>query len=93
MQARARTKGIDMTSPDQVTWPKQDFSRVPFHVFADQEVFDREQTNVFHGPVWCYLALEAELAQPGDYVNTFLGNTGSVRVQLRSDPVAGWPQD
>ena len=79
-----------MTSPDQVTWPKQDFSRVPFHVFADQEVFDREQTNVFHGPVWCYLALEAELAQPGDYVNTFLGNTGVVVTRAEDGEIHGW---
>ena len=56
-------------------WPAADFSRVPFTVFTDQDVFDREQDRVFHGPVWCYLALEAELPNPGDYITTFVGNT------------------
>ena len=84
------TRGFDMANPDAVTWPKQDFSRVPFHVFADQEVFDREQANVFHGPVWCYLALDAEIPKPGDYVSTFLGNTGVVVTRAEDGEIHGW---
>ena len=64
-----------MMKPDHMVWPAADFSRVPYAVFASQEIFEREQDRVFHGPVWCYLALEAELPKPGDYVTTFVGNT------------------
>ena len=64
-----------MSERKEAIWPAADFSRVPFTVFTDQEVFDREQEHVFHGPVWCYLALEAELPKPGDYITTFIGNT------------------
>ena len=67
-----------MSERKEAIWPEADFSRVPFVVFTDQDVFDREQARVFHGPVWCYLALEAEIPNPGDYVNTYLGNTGVV---------------
>ena len=58
-----------------LTWPAVDFSRVPYGVFTSQEVFEREQECIFRGPVWCYLALEAEVAKPGDYKTAFIGDT------------------
>ena len=64
-----------MASGNQPTWPAEDFTRVPYAVFGDEDVFAREQERIFRGPVWCYLALEAEIPIPGDYVTTFLGNT------------------
>ena len=64
-----------MASVNEPTWPAADFSRVPYVVFGDEGVFAREQERIFRGPVWCYLALEAEIPAPGDYVTTFLGNT------------------
>ncbi len=64
-----------MTNLDEVVWPRADYSRVPYMVFADQDVFDREMERVSHGPVWCYIGLEAEIANSGDYITTFLGNT------------------
>ncbi|MDZ4735082.1 MAG: Rieske 2Fe-2S domain-containing protein [Rhodospirillaceae bacterium] len=67
-----------MMSDQGVIWPKDDFSRVPYRVFADQSVFDREQERIFNGPVWCYLGLEAEIAKPGDFKTTFVGNTSVV---------------
>jgi anthranilate 1,2-dioxygenase large subunit len=59
-------------------WPKADFSRVPYAVFGDQAVYDREQERIFHGPVWCYLGLEAEIPEAGDFRTTFVGNTSVV---------------
>ncbi|MEX1108976.1 MAG: Rieske (2Fe-2S) protein, partial [Dongiaceae bacterium] len=67
-----------MTIDQGVIWPKDDFSRVPYRVFADQSVFDREQERIFNGPVWCYLALEAEIPNPGDFKTSFVGNTSVV---------------
>ena len=58
-----------------LTWPANDFSRVPYGVFNSQEVYDREQKSVFQGPVWCYLALEAELPNNGDFLTTYAGDT------------------
>ncbi len=58
-----------------VWWPKSDFSRVPYAVFREQDIYDLEQAHIFRGPVWCYLALEAEIPNPGDYKTTFVGDT------------------
>ncbi len=66
-QSIAQTGGL--------TWPAEDFSRVPYGVFTSREVFEREQDRIFRGPVWCYLALEAEIAEPGAYKTAYIGET------------------
>lgn len=55
-------------------WPEGNFSRVPYPVFFDPRVYGREQRRIFRGPVWSYLALEAEIPNPGDYLTTFAGD-------------------
>ena len=67
-----------MSAIDDMVWPSPDFSRVPYTVFGDQDVFDREMDRIFHGPVWCYLGLEAEMPEPSDYLTTFIGDRSVV---------------
>ncbi|HUY18956.1 MAG TPA: Rieske 2Fe-2S domain-containing protein [Candidatus Binataceae bacterium] len=52
-----------------------DPTRVPYRVFTDAELYAREQEQLFRGPTWNYLALEAELAKPGDFRANFVGET------------------
>ena len=56
-------------------WPAEGLTRVPYRVFADPEIYRLEQERIFRGPVWCYVALEAELPNPGDFKSTFIGDT------------------
>ena len=69
----------DMIDPDinsdTLTWSADDYSRVPYGVFTQQKVFEREQQRIFRGPIWCYLALEAEIPEPGNYKTAFIGDT------------------
>ena len=58
-----------------VTWPVNDGTRVPFEIYTSQDVFDREQERIFRGPLWNYVALEAEIAAPGDFKTSFVGDT------------------
>ena len=58
-----------------IAWPSGDGSRVPFEVFTRADVFAREQEAIFRGPVWNYVALEAEIPQPRDFKTTFVGDT------------------
>lgn len=53
-------------------WPST-LTRVPYWVFQDPEIYRAEQRDIFHGPYWSYLCLEAELAEPGDFCATFIG--------------------
>jgi len=56
-------------------WPEDGLTRVPDWVYTSQAVYDREVERIFHGPNWNYVALEAELPNPGDFKRSFLGPT------------------
>jgi anthranilate 1,2-dioxygenase large subunit len=56
-------------------WPPEGVTRVPYRVFADPAIYLREQERIFRGPVWNYVALDAELPNPGDFKATFVGDT------------------
>ena len=61
-----------------ISWPAADFSRVPYAVFGDLDIFEREQERVFRGPVWCYLCLDTEVSKPGDFKTVFVGDRSVV---------------
>jgi anthranilate 1,2-dioxygenase large subunit len=56
-------------------WPTLDYSRVPYRLYHDAEIYEREQERIFRGPVWSFLGLEAEIANPGDFRATWIGDT------------------
>ncbi len=56
-------------------WPAKDYSRVPYRLYHDAEIYEREQREIFRGPVWNYLGLEVEIPQPGDFRATYVGET------------------
>jgi anthranilate 1,2-dioxygenase large subunit len=63
-----------MMVTDQI-WPALDYSRVPYRLYHDAEIYEREQRHIFQGPVWNYLGLEAEIPEPGDFRSTWVGET------------------
>jgi len=55
-------------------WPEAGSSRVPFELYKSAEIYDRERERVFMGATWNYLCLEAEIAKPGDYRASWVGD-------------------
>ena len=56
-------------------WPALDYSRVPYRLYHDAEIYQREQERIFRGPVWNLLGLEAEIPNPGDFRASWVGDT------------------
>src|SRR5579863_8470675 len=56
-------------------WPALDYSRVPYRLYHDAELYEQEQERIFRGPVWSFLGLETEIANPGDFLTTSVGDT------------------
>ena len=56
-------------------WPALDYSRVPYRLYHDAEIYEREQERIFRGPVWSFLGLEAEIPEPGDFRASYVGET------------------
>lgn len=68
-------------------WPAEGLSRVPYWVYSDPEVYAREQTRIFAGPHWNYVALEAEVGKPGDFVTSYVGEHPVIVVRDKSGGV------
>ena len=64
-----------VATPRNYLWPGEGNCRVPYWVYADPAVYEREQERIFRGPTWNYVALEAQLPTPGDFKTTFVGDT------------------
>jgi anthranilate 1,2-dioxygenase large subunit len=59
---------------DGFRWPNADYTRTPYRVFRDDAIYQREMERIFRGPTWNYLALEAEVPEPGSYKTVQIGN-------------------
>lgn len=69
-----------MTVLKEKTQPREsvgtpDTCRVPYRVFTDRWYYQREQELIFQGETWSFVALEAEIPEPGDFKSTFIGET------------------
>ena len=58
-----------------VEWQRSDYSRVPYWLYHNADVYALEQELIFRGPTWSYLCLEAEMPEPGDFRTTWVGDT------------------
>ena len=65
---------IASDTSDNWNW-RSDFTRVPYEVYLDQQLFDQEQEKLFRGPCWHLIGLECEIKEPGDFVATYIGTT------------------
>ena len=70
-----------LTAEPRVAWPSNGISEVPFRLYTDPAQYQREQERIFKGPTWNYLCLAVELAKPGDYVATTIGETAVIVVR------------
>ncbi len=68
-------------------WPPGDTSRVPYWVYTDPSLYRRELEVVFGGPAWSYVALAAEIPEPGDFVRTTVGETPVIVTRDRDGAV------
>ncbi len=62
-------------------WPAEATSRVPFWLYSDAEIYRLEQERIFAGPAWSYVALEAEIPNPGDFKRSAIGDKPVVVVR------------
>ena len=64
-----------MRNEPSYIWPREDFTRIPYGVYHDRELYDGEQHRIFRGPTWSYLCFEAEVPNPGDFKCVHVGDT------------------
>jgi salicylate 5-hydroxylase large subunit len=62
-------------------WQHEGSSRVPYWVYSDPELYQREQERIFNGPHWSYVGLEAEIPNPGDFKRSWVGERSVIVVR------------
>ena len=48
-------------------WEGGGSSRIPFGAYTDEALHRRELERFFYKQHWCYVGLEAEIPNPGDF--------------------------
>jgi len=54
-------------------WETDGTSRIPFAVYTDDDRHRQELERFFYKGHWCYVGLEAEIPNPGDFKRTVVG--------------------
>ena len=57
----------DTVFPAAVTWDTDDTSRIPFLTYTSEDIYRKELERFFYRSHWCYVGLEAEIPNPGDF--------------------------
>lgn len=59
-------------------WPAEGLTVVPDWIYTSDEILERELERIFRGRTWNYVALEAEIPNPGDFKKSYVGNNSVV---------------
>lgn len=62
-------------------WPNGEVSRVPFWLYSDPDIYQRELERFFHSGHWCYVGLAAEIPSAGDFKRSWIGERSVVVVR------------
>ena len=59
--------------PSELRWEREETSRIPFLAYTSEALHKRELERFFYNKHWCYVGLEAEVPNPGDFKRTAIG--------------------
>jgi len=67
---------MEIIVKDNIDWPHSNEGCViPYKVFTEPEFYVLEQEKIFRGNSWNFVALSAEIPEPGDFKTTYIGET------------------
>lgn len=67
--------------PLKPIWDQEGTSRIPFSVYTDESTHQLELEGLFYKSHWCYVGLEAEIPEPGDFKRTVIGERSVIMVR------------
>ena len=76
--------------PEQLIWPVDDFTRTPYQVYVDENLFELEQERIFRGPTWHLIGLESEVLNFGDFITSYVGTTPVVLSRNKDDQLTAF---
>ncbi|MDR7152804.1 salicylate 5-hydroxylase large subunit [Hydrogenophaga palleronii] len=73
--------------PDTLSWELGGTSRIPFAVYTDEQRHQRELERFFYKGHWCYVGLEAEIPNTGDFKRTAIGERSVIMTRAEDGAV------
>ena len=73
-----------------IYFPREGGSRIPYEVYSSPEVYQLEQERIFRGPIWSFVAMEAEIPHPNDFKSTFVGDSPVVVARDGEGLLSAW---
>ena len=70
-----------------IDWHGDGTHRIPFAVYTSDELHRRELERFFYRGHWCYVGLEAEIPNPGDFKRTVVGERSVILVRAADGEV------
>jgi salicylate 5-hydroxylase large subunit len=67
--------------PLEPVWGHEDTSRIPFRAYTDEGIYRQELDKLFYRKHWCYIGLEAEIPEAGDFKRTAIGERSVIMVR------------
>lgn len=67
--------------PKELHWETSDTSRIPFMAYTSEEQHKKELERFFYRKHWCYVGLEAEIPNAGDFKRTAVGERSVIMVR------------
>jgi salicylate 5-hydroxylase large subunit len=75
------------TFPAELRWEGEGTSRIPFMTYTDEALYRQELERFFYRGHWCYVGLEAEVPQVGDFKRTVVGERSVIMVRSAPDEI------
>ena len=69
------------TLPTPLAWESDGTSRIPFGAYTSESLHAKELERFFYRGHWCYVGLEAEIPNPGDFKRTVIGERSVILVR------------
>lgn len=67
--------------PKDPQWTDPGTSRVPFWAYTRADLYQRELERFFYDKHWCFVGLEAEIPNPGDFRRSVVGERSVIMVR------------
>jgi salicylate 5-hydroxylase large subunit len=65
----------------QGAWSDSGTSRIPYQVYTDRALYQLELQRFFYSKHWCYVGLESEIPNPGDFRRTAIGERSVLMIR------------
>jgi len=74
--------------PREPHWEGNGTYRIPFLTYTSEELYHRELERLFYRKHWCYVGLEAEIPNAGDFKRTAIGERSVLMVRDKDGTIS-----